>query len=289
MTAAAGQVNRGILLFVAAWLIIPAMDASAKTLTILGYAVLLVAWARFAANLVLALPLLLTLGRHGSGFAHPGVQTVRALALVFATVFFFQGLSTLPLADALAVYFVYPFLVTALAPIVLGERRWSAVGAGFCGTLLIVRPGFAEIDSGVVAVLAAGVAFAIYNLLTRRLSGHVDRWRTLAFQATVGTVVLAPFAVANWSPPDGQAMALVAVIGAVSIVGHWLVIRAYDLAPAAVLAPFSYVEMTSAAAYGYVIFGDFPDAWTWAGILVIAASGTYIAVRERRLASVDQR
>ena len=290
---APGAVGRGIGLFVLAWLVIPAMDASAKMLGNLGYGVLLVAFARFAANLVLALPLALALGRRGSGFRHSGLQTVRALALVGATVLFFQGLRTLPLADALAVYFVYPFLVTVLAPLVLGEgvgwRRWSAVGVGFCGALLVVRPGLAEVDAGVLPVLGAAVCFAVYNLLTRRLSGRADPWWTLAFQALVGSLVLAPFAVLEWSVPDGRALALVAVVGVASVVGHWLVIRAYDFAPAAVLAPFAYVEMVAAAAYGYAVFGDFPDAWTWAGIAVIVSSGAYVAVRERRAGVPGQR
>ncbi len=273
-------------------MVIPAMDTSAKALGNLGYAVLLIAWARFAANLVLALPLALIFAQRGGGFRHPWLQSLRALALVAATVLFFQGLRTMPLADALAVYFIYPFLVTALAPLVLGERvgwrRWFAVGVGFCGTLLVVRPGLAEVNVGVVPVLIAAVAFALYNLLTRRLSGQADPWHTLAFQAAFGTVVLAPFAVFQWSAPDGQALVLVAVMGIASVIAHWLLIRAYDFAPAAVLAPFSYVEIVSAAAYGYLVFGDFPDTWTWAGIAVIATSGAYIAVRERRLGAAQR-
>ena len=281
---------KGILFFLAAWAVIPVMDACAKALGNMNYPSLMITWGRFAFSFVLLLPLLM--GRRRNAFSLPpdkGTQTLRALCLVLATTGFYMGLRTLPLADALAIYLIYPFIVNALSPMVLGEmpgfRRWAAIAVGFMGSLLVIRPGFDGVPLGTVFILGAAIAFAGYNLLTRRIAGRGDPWQTLVFQAGVGaalTSLVLPF---TWRGPELDGLVLFVSMGVAATAGHYLLIRAYDYAPAPVLAPFGYFEIISAVALGYFVFGDFPDALTWAGVAVIVSSGVYIGFRER--ASAD--
>ena len=286
MNAQVQNPMRGIVLVILAWLIIPVMDGGAKYLSNIGYPMLLIVWGRFFFNLLLLVPPALVSRRN---LFIPGknlrVQVIRAVALVGATVFFFSGLKTMPLADALATYFVYPLFVTAFAPLFLGERpgvrRWSAVGVGFIGSLLIIRPGFTEIADGTTYVLVAAVCFAVYNLLTKTLSGQGDAWQTLGFQMLVGTVIMTPVLAFVWMPLDLMAIGILFLMAAASAVGHFLIIHAYEHAPASVLAPFSYFEIISATLIGYILFGDFPSTHTWAGVFVIICSGIYISYRER--------
>ena len=283
----------GILLFLAAWAVVPNMDVAAKLLGQWGYPVAMIVWVRFAASLVILSPALLT-GRRDI-FKPPreaGKHVFRALLLMVATFGFFTGLKTMALADALATYFVYPFLVTALSPLFLGEhpgwRRWTAVGFGFLGSLIVIRPSLDGLPVGTLFVLGAALAFAGYNLLTRGLRGGGDPWRTLAFQSLVGFLAMSVAVPFFWKTPDATALAMFALIGVAATLGHYLLIRAYSLAPAPVLAPYAYAEIITATLLSYLVFGDFPDAWTWTGVAVIAASGIVIAIRERQAPSDTQ-
>ncbi len=283
---------RGIVFFLAAWAVVPNMDVAAKLLGQWGYPVVMAVWARFAMSLIILSPALVI--RPGIFRPPPDARmhVLRAVLLVAATFGFFSGIQTMPLADALAAYFVYPFLVTALSPVFLGERpgwrRWTAVGFGFLGSLIVIRPSLDGLPAGTIYVLAAAFAFAGYNLLTRGLSRQADPWRTLAFQSLVGFALTSLALPWFWRTPDISALALIALMGVAATLGHYLLIRAYALAPAPVLAPFAYFEIIVAATLGFVVFGDFPDTWTWTGVSVIAASGIVIAVRERRAPSDTQ-
>jgi drug/metabolite transporter (DMT)-like permease len=284
---------RGILFFLAAWTVVPNIDVAAKLLGQWGYPVLLAVWARFAMSLVILSPALLT--RRRTIFTAPPdarMHVLRAALLAVATFGFFLGLKTMSIADALATYFVYPFLVTALSPLFLGERpgwrRWTAVGFGFVGSLIVIRPTLAGVPAGTLYVLGAALAFAGYNLLTRGLSRQADPWQTLTFQSLVGFAITSVALPWIWQAPDLPALGLMLMLGAAATLGHYLLIRAYMLAPAPVLAPFAYFEIVVATALGYLVFGDFPDRWTWAGVAVIAVSGIVIALRERRAPSDTQ-
>lgn len=284
---------RGILFFLAAWAVVPNIDVAAKLLGQWGYPVLLAVWARFAFSLLILSPALLT--RRRSIFMPPPdarMHVFRGVLLVLATFGFFLGLRTMAIADALAAYFVYPFLVTALSPIFLGERpgwrRWTAVGFGFLGSLIVIRPTMDGVPMGTLYVLGAAVAFAGYNLLTRGLSRQADPWQTLTFQSLVGFAVTSLALPWIWQAPDLPGLGLMLMLGAAATLGHYLLIRAYTLAPAPVLAPFAYFEIVMATILGYLVFGDFPDRWTWAGVAVIVASGIVIAIRERKAPSDTQ-
>lgn len=278
---------RGAAFLIAGFAVIPLMDASAKQLIELGYSPLLAAWGRFALSTLVLLPVLLRRGaiRQMAG-AGAGVQILRAVMLALATVMFFSALETMPMADALAVYFVYPFLITIMAAFILHEkvgiRRYLAVLVGFCGSLLIIRPGFQTVPEGVYYILGASLCFALFNVLTRRLKGVGDPWMTVFYQSLVGTIVLAVLVPSNWRMPDAQAMELMGLMIFAAVIGHWLLVKAYACAPASQLAPFGYFEMISAVMFGYLWFDDLPDRLTWAGIAVIVATGIYISVRERK-------
>jgi len=275
-------------------MVVPFMDASAKYLGGLAVPVLMIVWGRFFASLIILLGVLVATGkvRRLPTIGSPGLQIARALLSVGATMGYFAAIQTMPLADALAVYFIYPFLITALSPLVLGERpglhRWGAVCIGFLGSLLVIQPAADEgIAVGVYYLIAASFAFALYNLLTRRLSGRADPMGTLLVQMVVGTVVMSAALPYAWQTPNLVEIGLFTAIGFASVAAHFLLVRSYDFAPASVLAPFTYVEMIGTTLLGYLIFNDFPDALTWLGVAVIIASGTYIAHRERRLENAN--
>lgn len=277
---------RGILLMVAAMMIVPFMDAIAKYLAA-DYPVTQIVWARFFFHFAIMAPIVLY--RYGAGTLRPrqpGLQVVRGGFLLMATILFFTAIAVMPIADALALLFISPMVVTALSPMLLGEqvgiRRWTAVIVGFLGALIILRPGLGATQAGSFLAIGAGCAFAFYTLATRRLSGSAPPLVTLVYTAVLGAAVMSIAVIPVWvAPPPGD-LALMAGIGAIAAGGHFLLIRAFDFAPASLLAPYSYSEIVMATAVGWFIFNDFPDGWTWAGIAVIVGSGIYISWRERQ-------
>ncbi len=276
----------GIALMVAAMMVVPFMDALAKYLSD-RYAVTQLTWARFFFHFMILAPIVLY--RHGGAAlrpAQPVLQLVRSGFTLLATILFFAAIAHMPIADALALLFVSPMVVTALSPVLLGERvgvrRWTAVIIGFIGALIILRPGFGVAQLGSYLAIGAGVSFALYTLLTRKLAGSAPPLVTLAYTAVTGAVVMSIAVIPHWvTPPPGE-LVMMAGIGAIAAFGHFLLIRAFDHAPASLLAPYSYSEIVMATAVGWFIFSDFPDGWTWTGIAVIVASGVYISWREGR-------
>ena len=277
----------GIVLMVAAMMIVPFMDALAKYLSD-RYAVSQLTWARFFFHFMILAPIVLY--RHGMAAlrpAQPFMQLVRSGFTLLATILFFAAIARMPIADALALLFVSPMVVTALSPVMLGERvgvrRWAAVVTGFLGALIILRPGFGVAQLGSFLAVGAGLSFAFYTLLTRKLAGRAPPLVTLAYSAVTGAVVMSIAVIPDWITPPPMDLLMMAGIGAIAAGGHFLLIRAFDHAPASLLAPYSYSEIVMATAVGWFIFNDFPDRWTWSGIAVIVASGIYISWRERRI------
>ena len=282
----------GIAILVLGLFIIPAMDVLGKYLSD-SYSVWQISWARFFFHFLFLAPFVLWRYRlKAILLPKQGLQILRGGFLMGATVTFFGALALLPLADTLALSFVSPLLVTLLSPWLLGERvgwrRRAAVFVGFAGVLIIVRPGFQEVGLGTLLALASGGSFAFYVIATKKLAGSAPPMVTLAYTALLGCVVLSLLMTVGgesvWRWPDQEAWIMMAGIGAIAVVGHFLLISAYDHADASLLAPFYYSEMIMSATLGYLVFGDFPDAWTWLGIAIIVASGVYIALRERALA-----
>jgi len=284
---ASSQPLGGILLMLTAMALLPIYNGTAKYLSA-DYPVAQVVWARYFFHLAVLLPLVLS--RYGPRALVPArfrLQLFRGTLLVADTFMFFGALALIPLADTLALTFVAPLMLTALSALVLGERvgvrRWSAVAIGFAGTLIIVRPGFAAFEPGTLLALGAGLAYAIYQLLTRKLAGSAPPLVTLGYTALVGTLVMTAALPAYWVTPSPTDLALMVGMGATAAVAHFLIISAFERAQASLLAPFNYCEMIGAVGIGYLVFGDFPDSWTWLGVLVLIGSGVYISLRERRV------
>jgi len=266
--------------------LLPVVDGLARYLST-EYSVLLLAWGRYTSHLVAVLPV--AVWRHGRDALwppSPWLQLLRGTLLVLATLCFFGAVARMPVADSIAVVFVYPFIVTAASALLLGEavgrRRWSAVATGFLGVLVIARPGGGFDPAGTVLALGAGTSFACYTLITRHLAGRAPPLVGLTFTAVVGAVVMNLALPWTWQPVSAEAGALMALMGLLTATGHGLVMRAYETAPASLLAPLGYSEIVGAVLVGVALFGEFPDPMTWLGIAIIAASGVYISLRETR-------
>lgn len=273
----AGGAALGILMMLIAQVIMPINDAIAKYL-VASLPVLQIAWARFFGNAVLLVPVVLW--RRGLGALRtdrPGLQLARAVVILGANLLFVSGVRVVPLADALTLIFVAPLAVTALSPWLLDEKvsraEWVAVCLGFAGALVIIRPGVAGVDIAALLPLGAGLCFSLYLILTRKLAGSSPADVTLSITSLVAggaLSLLMPF-VWVW-PTFGEALLLLAV-GTCALTGHLLLTRALDFAPAASLAPFTYLSLVTATAVGWFVFDDFPDGWTWIGAAIVVLSG----------------
>lgn len=281
------SVTAGIFLMIAATQIVPVMDGLAKYLSP-RYPAWQLTWSRFFFHLLVLLPVvLLRFDWRELWPQKPFLQIARGAFLMVATALFFAALRTVPLTDALALLFCYPLIVAVLSPFLLGERmapsHWAAVVLGFLGVLVILRPGFVTLEWGSILALLGGVAYSLYFLATRRLSKTAHPLVTLAYTAVFGAVVLTMAAPAYWVSPRLSDLPIMAGIGIAAASGHFLLILAFERAPASVLAPLGYAEIFMATAIGYFVFDDFPDRWTWIGIAMVIASGSYVLVREKRV------
>ena len=277
---------RGILLTVAAIGIFVCMDTIAKYLS-RWYPVPGIVWARYVINLAFLLAWFAARGELGRiRTARAGVQLARGLLLAAATFLYFTSLRVLPLADAAAIGFVLPLFIAVLAVPMLGERldpsRGVAIVAGLAGALLIVRPGSSVFTW--YALLPVGMALcnALYQILTRKVAGVEHPLTSLVWGAIVGAVLFSAMAPTYWQAPDrAEHWTLLGLIGLLASIGHYLLIRAYEYADATLLAPFSYTMMIWALLLGYLVFGQLPDGWSFAGMGVIVAAGLFLAGRQR--------
>ncbi len=283
----AGKQNapgRGILWMLATAFCFVSMDALAKYLS-QSYPVLQVVWARYVFHLLI---LALVLGPRLPRVARTGrlgLQFLRSLFLLCATGLFFAALSFIPLADATAIMFVAPILVTAMSVPLLGEyvgpQRWASVVVGFLGALVIIRPGSDAMEPAALLTLGAASCYGFYQIATRRLSATDAPLTTLMYSAAVGVLVssaVVPFFWVTPSPADWLTMMALGLFGGL---GHFALIKAFQAAPAVTVTPFGYVNLLWAVLFGFVIFGELPDAWTVLGAAIIAASGLYILHREK--------
>ena len=211
--------------------------------------------------------------------AHRRTVLWRGVMLGTVGVTFMQALHTMPLAEATAIYFLSPLIIVALSPWLLGEEvrapQAAAVVAGFVGMLLIVRPGGALPLVGTVLMLLAAGAYAMLQILTRRLAGKVSMEQQFAWTAlicTVMTVLSLPTA-GHLDWPGARDLALMATVGALSGIGQYLLIEAFQKVPASSLAPFNYFHLLLAVVFSVLVFGQRPDAIALLGIAVIGCAG----------------
>jgi len=278
---------RGILLMCAGVSTFPFMNAAVKLLAP-NYPVAQITWARFTGHLIVMLAIFLPHYRWSLlRTRRPAVQIGRSVLMLLSNLVFVMAIGTVPLATASAIGFTSPLIVTALSVPLLREsvgwRRWSAVLLGFAGALVVIRPGSGFNDRAVLLLLGSSFSYALYQIATRWVGRHDNAATGIVFAALFGSLAMSlamPFVFVM--PRTAWDALLFSVLGLFGGGGHYLVIRAFQLAPAAVIAPLGYVELVGTTVLGYLIFNNFPDAWTWVGAALIIASGVYIAWRERR-------
>jgi drug/metabolite transporter (DMT)-like permease len=216
------------------------------------------------------------------------LQVVRSALLLGSTLFDFLAFRFLQLDQALSILFSTPFMVAALAGPMLGEwigwRRWTAIWVGFCGVLLVMRPGPQGLDPAALLSVGAAACYAFYSIITRQLARSDSSDTTLFYTNLVGAVVMLPVVPFVWTTPESARIAaLMVFMGAAGSAGHYLLIAGHRLAPASILSPFIYTQMVWAITLGYLIFGNLPNHWTLAGAGIVIASGLYILNRERKM------
>lgn len=275
----------GIGLMVLALFILATMDAIAKHLTE-SLATPQILAVRFWIFFLFASALA---GRQGFKRTlrtpRPKLQLLRALILTVEMSAFIYAFSLMPLAEVHAIAAVSPLLVMALAAVFLGEnigpRRWAAVAAGFTGVLIIIRPGSGVFDPISLIPLAAAVGWAVYQIMLRIVARTDSATTTTWFTAFVGLVCFTSVAPFVWREPTIETWLLLGVIGVLGSVGHFLLPKAYSLAPASTLQPFAFTMPIWAAVLGWLVFHHIPDQWTLIGGSVVIASGLYALWRER--------
>ena len=276
----------GIVFMSAAWLAFSGIDSSAKYLG--SYiTVMQVVFLRYAGAAVYCVGLVVV-----RGVSRPLVsqvfwlQMLRGLLLFSATAINFLSLRYLQLDQTSAIMFSVPLIVCALSVPLLGERvgwrRWVAVVAGLVGVIVIVRPGLESFHWSMLMVAGNAFVAAFYFLLTRKVAAHDKDETSLIYTVLVGTVLTLPFAVADWQPITGETIVPALLIGLFGGVGHHLIIIAHRLAPAPVIAPFSYTSIIWMTALGYILFGHLPDIYTAVGASIVIGSGFFLIVRENR-------
>jgi drug/metabolite transporter (DMT)-like permease len=283
---AAPNVSKGVLMVLVAVIFFSVTDSMAKYLT-LFYPVSLVVWARFAFHLLLVVVVL------GPRYRMKLIRTqrlaeqvLRGLLLLLGSLLFITALKFLPLAEATAISYLAPLFVTLMSVIFLKEKvelaRWIAIMCSFAGVLIIIRPGSGVFTWAALLPVTNATTFAIYQIVTRRLANQESPYTSIFYAGLVGTVLLSGILPDVWMLPQtwGHALAF-AAIGLFAALGHLILIKAYVYASAARLAPFSYSQLIWVSFIGFIMFGDFPDAWSLIGMAVVIASGVYVANHQR--------
>ncbi len=287
--------SSGILLYVAGLWTLSALDTSGKLLMATGVPILMVTWFRYVGHVALMTVIVLP-SRGRSLFTTHSLarQLLRALLMMASSLLFFSLLARAPIAEATALNFIAPLVVLALAPWLLKEanrlHRWIGVVLGFAGMLVVVRPG-GQLDTTTAMLgVVTAVTFAFFQLATRGVARD-DPLTTNYYGGLVGAALLTPTLPLFWHMTDLPAWqwALLASTGVTGFLAHWLQIAGYARAPASLLAPYSYLQIVSAVAFGWFMFGQLPDATTAAGIGLICAAGLGVVLVERRMAARTRR
>lgn len=223
-------------------------------------------------------------------------QMIRGVLLASASLSYIWAVTLLPLADATAIYFVSPFLLTLFAALFLGEklglRRIAAIAAGFTGALIVTRPSFDQFGPAALLPLLSAGFVAIVFTITRGLNNRekpfaLQFWICASGSVTIAAamIVAAPLQMPflALTQPSLSDWGLLVALGCVGTLTQLLAIKALQLAPAGALAPMQYLEILSASLLGYLVFADVPDAPTLLGIAIIVTAGLYIFYRERQL------
>lgn len=262
-----------------------AADMLAKLLTDAFHPVQII-WFR---QLALLIGVLILLSRSGTSVLQsqrPGLQIIRGVFVVCSGILFVTAVKYVPLADAVAATFVAPFFLTIMGALVLGEqvgiRRWSAVVVGFIGALIIIRPGMGVIHPAVMLIVAAAAFYASRQVIGRLLADTDKTVTTVAYTAlTASFIITIPLPFIWQTPATALQWTTLLSMAVLAGVGEVLVIKALEVSEAVVVAPMHYTLIIWGTMYGYLVFGQLPDQWTWLGTFIIFAAGIYTLRRDR--------
>jgi drug/metabolite transporter (DMT)-like permease len=297
--SAPNRIMNGMGLMLIAMVLAPLIDVFSKLSTDTASPTLVTA-ARFALQAAFMMPIVLWNGlwRHFTWRLNL-YHAIRAFIISISMICFVATLAVMEVADAIAIFFVEPIILTVLSSIFLKEtigwRRYTACATGFLGAMIVIRPSFEEVGPIALLPVVAAFCIAIFAIMNRALSRHEDPW-SMQFQMglwgilfsgvllTIGYFTDIKFLAPSW--PTGLTPTWLFAVGLFAALSGILSVYAYRAAPASVLAPLQYFEIISATLFGWLVFGDFPDPVKWLGISIIIGSGLYIIWRERRVASM---
>ena len=247
-----------------------------------------ITWARYFFTVFFALPFMFFFFRKKLVWStQPKLQSLRGLLLFCANILFFYSISIISMSKALTLAFVAPLITTILSPFLLNEkvglRRWAAVIVGFIGSLIVIRPGFLDLNLATIAGLGTGFFYGLYLIVTRKLHTADNPLLTLLLTGVVGFFIASFIVPFFWLDPTLTQWLLLALMGIFACLGHFFLIISLRYAEASKLAPFGYFEIVTNVILGYYFFADFPDSWSWLGLIIIIFSGIYISFREKKL------
>lgn len=278
----------GILFICGAGILFPVMNGFAKFLGESGYDSLQVSWARAFGHILFMLAAFVP--RFGFKMLRTrrlGTQVLRSALLMTSNLSFFLAIISIPIAKAASISLTAPLVVALLAWPMLGERttagRLVALGVGFIGVLIVIRPGTELFQWASLLVVLSATCYALYQILTRRIAG-VETPETSAIYSSVvgafGLIFVLPFV---WKTPESvRDAALFCSLGVLGALGHYCVARAMHYAPANIVTPFQYMQLLGSVAVGYLFFGNFPDVLGWVGAAIIVGAGLSLGWSQRR-------
>ena len=273
------------ILFVSTALSINAVKDGVAKLLGSYYPPLMLVWIHLAFTCLLLMPLVFK--KYGRTVLSPqkfGIQVLRSTLFVLGISLFYWSLNYIPLADTTSMVFIAPIVVTALSPIILGEKlglhRSLAVLVGFVGVYIILRPEFSGDRFGYILGLGAGSCLGMFYMANRKLAEYQPQLVAVTYTAIFGTLLLLPTLPFVWIIPRLSDSALLTSFVLLAIIGQIFLISAFSYTKASTLAPFQYTQLIAATIVGVIVFDTFPDQTTWLGIFLIVVSGLYIALRE---------
>jgi len=277
----------GISMMVAAMLFNSTKDGIAKLLAA-SYTPLTILLIQFTVTSLILAPMVIH--KNGASALLPDKWIGQILRSAFVTVgvgLYYWAINFIHIADATAMVFVAPLIVTALSPWVLGEplgsRRTIAVIIGFIGVLVILRPTIEGDRTGYFIALASGVFLAAFYMANRKLADKTPILSSAFYTSFIGMILLVPFLSFYWVMPETDDAAILFGFATLATVGQILMVGSFSFAAANIIAPFVYTQIIWATIVGFILFGALPDQWSWLGIAIVAAAGVYIAIREIKI------
>jgi drug/metabolite transporter (DMT)-like permease len=223
--------------------------------------------------------------RAAAATSQPGVQIFRGVLLATEICVMVLAFVMLGLVESHAIFTSYPLLVAALSGPILGEkvgwRRWTAIGVGFVGVLIILQPGFRVFQIEALVPLASAFMFALYGLMTRYAARKDSAATSFFYTGTVGAVVMTIIGIWFWEPMQGTDWVWMAVLCVTGALGHWLLIKTYDVAETSAVQPFAYLQLVFAATLGITVFGESLEWNVALGAVLVVSAGIFTLMRTR--------